>query len=124
MMNEGLDFTPKTPGDRLYEVQQVAIKRGLARSGSDLAAQLGLSPQVYSDYCTGKTRIPTSVARELHFRVGCSIDWLYDGEEHRNTNAFNCDLHGIRLNLQRGVGGRPRRNGDAACDASLVRSVD
>ena len=57
-------------------------------SGDQMATVLRISPQSWSDYKAGRRKLPTDIARELKRLYGCSLDWLYTGDEANNLPLF------------------------------------
>jgi transcriptional regulator with XRE-family HTH domain len=70
----------------------VLLERAVGATGRGIAADLGVSPQAWSDWKTGKRRFPTEKARILKRKYGASLDWIYLGDEAGNILDFRRKL--------------------------------
>jgi len=56
------------------------VIKKLARSKTEFADRIGLSPQALNDYVNGERLLPTRYLIEIHKHYHVSIDWLLCGE--------------------------------------------
>ena len=59
-------------------------------SENQIAIALGINPRNGATRL-GERELPIPLAGELRRRYGCTLDWLYLGEEHANSEGFNSD---------------------------------
>jgi transcriptional regulator with XRE-family HTH domain len=81
------------------------LEKALGLSGNRLAIELGLNRQTWSRYRLGQRELPIALAGEMRKRWGCSLDWLYFGEEQHNREDFRKLLSEARRKAAR----EPRR---------------
>ena len=72
------------------------LEKALGLSSNRLAIELGLNRQTWSRYRLGQRGLPISLAVEMRKRWGCSLDWLYIGEEYRNEEPLRLKLEAAR----------------------------
>ena len=72
------------------------LEKALGLSGNRVAIELGLNRQTWSRYQLGQRELPISLAGEMRKRWGCSLDWLYLGEEYRNEEPLRLKLEAAR----------------------------
>jgi hypothetical protein len=99
-------------GGRLRLLEQIAN-----RNGVEMAEDLGVKNATWHNWKMGEKRLPTGVGAVLKRRFGCSLDWLYLGDESDNKPGFTAKLRDAEKKgpPQRGRGRRPsnreRENG-------------
>ena len=76
-------FGSPVVGERLGWLEQAQ-----ELSGNQIAIGLGINRRRWSSYRLGERELPISLAGELRRRYGCTLDWLYLGEEHANSEGF------------------------------------
>jgi transcriptional regulator with XRE-family HTH domain len=89
-------------------------------SGNQIAIGLGINRRRWSSYRLGERELPISLAGELRRRYGCTLDWLYLGEEHANSEGFQQRLAEARRAAAH-RDGRRRRFREAASPFRLAR---
>ena len=77
-------------------------------SGNQIAIGLGINRRRWSSYRLGERELPISLAGELRRRYGCTLDWLYLGEEHANSEGFKQRLAEARRDAAHRDGRRRR----------------
>jgi transcriptional regulator with XRE-family HTH domain len=81
------------PEDRIEVGQRLRwLELALGLNGQDIAAELGTPVTTWATWKAGETRLPTGLAAELKRRYGCSMDWLYLGDEAANLPVFTAKL--------------------------------
>jgi transcriptional regulator with XRE-family HTH domain len=82
------------------------IERMYGLTGQTLAEQLGIPKQTWSRYRVGNAYVSHPIARTLRDRFGCSLDWIFIGDESNNRADFQA-----RLNALYGISATPFAKG-------------
>jgi transcriptional regulator with XRE-family HTH domain len=72
------------------------LEKALGLNGNQISAELGLTRQRWSMYKLGHRELSIWTAADMRRRWGCSLDWLYLGEEYRNEEPLRLKLEAAR----------------------------
>jgi hypothetical protein len=88
------DQDKKVIGKRLELLETIT---GL--QGQELAEQFATTKQKWSHYKVGRVELPIPLARAIRDKYGCTLDWLFIGDESNLRADFEAKLRAARRGM-------------------------
>jgi transcriptional regulator with XRE-family HTH domain len=78
-----------TDSVKVIAARLLRTREALDLDQSEFCEQIGVKPNVYNPFETGKRRITVDVALKIRARFGVSLDWIYCGDpSHLPTEIY------------------------------------